>query len=163
MNDEGVVDYQNESPNKKLNIHSLVEAIVEQSNRQSSHDWEYLSLRIKLLCEFFGIPSKDDWPNELDLLINGCGKLPSVEILPLEGALEVPSGVIFESLDTVLGTYENEIHSIRAQIRKIQSEYVTLVLMAIVPEEKIQNQLRLSDLINAGLPVSDPGIDYELY
>ena len=163
MKNKQVINYSDESPSKELDVHSLVEVIMEYFNDESQYDSDYLDLRINLLRDHFGIPKSDEFPSVIDELLGGLMQFVSIVILPLDGAIEVPNGLIFEATDQVNSNNAENIKLIHELIFKIRSEYVKYLVLGSVLPTLQQKTLKLSQLISEGLPESAPDIDFYSY
>jgi len=160
-----VADYSNEDPTKVLNSYSLIEAIHEYFSPTIGHEWDYLNLRINLLRNVFELGRDSENPNAevIEQLLNGYGKLSSLQILPFEGALEVPNSIDTEAHRVIGKQYDKEIQQIRKNFWEIQNAYVTyLVIQGVAPHCRTKT-VTVGELIAAGLPSFDPGQDEEDY
>jgi hypothetical protein len=152
----------NESPDQILNSYSLAEAIIEFFNEDSQYDNDYLLLRINLLRSVFGLESGSDNENAriFDELLFGYGQLPTLRILPFDGALEIPSSIDSDAHMTIGKQFKNEIDLIKENFRKVQASYITHLVIHSIDIKNRNNTVRLAELINNGLPVT-PVIDTE--
>lgn len=154
-------DYENEKPTKVLDIHALIEAIHEYFDPTSNHDSDYLEKRILLLREIFnlGHNSENENAKVLDELLSGYAKLPSLRLLPFEGALEVPNTLDTEAHTEIYKQYEDKIDLIRSSAREVQRAYITYLITHAVEGRLRSKSVTLAELIEMGLPESDPGSD----
>jgi hypothetical protein len=159
----GSADYSNEDSNKLLSINSLIESIHEYFDPTYDHDLDYLKARIRLLCSFFEINegSEDVNPNSVAIsrLLKGYGELPSVRVLPFDGALEVPSGLDTSAHIEISNKLEEKISLIKSNIYEVQHAYLACLVTNSVPPHLREKTISLSTLIELGLPKSDPGSD----
>jgi hypothetical protein len=154
-------DYTNEELSKVLDIHSLIEAIHEYFDPTSDHDLDYLEKRISLLREAFNLGENSSNENSkvVTQLLTGFGQLPSLKVLPFEGALEVPNSLDTEAHLAINKQYGTSINQIRASIREIQRSYITYIIIHAVEGRLRSKKITLAQLISDGLPESDPGSD----
>ena len=154
-------DYANEELNKVLDIYSLIEAIHEYFHPTSDHDLDYLEKRILLLREAFNLGENSSNENSkvVTELLSGFGQLPSLRLLPFEGALEVPNTLDTEAHVEINKQYETRIDQIRASVQEIQRAYITYVIIHAVEARLRSKKITLAQLIAEGLPESDPGSD----
>lgn len=156
-------DYSNEDLSKLLSIDSLIESIHEYFDPTFDHDVNYLKARIRLLCSFFEISEgyEDVNPNSVAIgrLLNGYGELPTVRVLPFDGALEVPSGLDTSAHIEISNKLEEKISLIKRNSYEVQRAYlVSLVTNSVQPHLR-ERTIQLSDLVEMGLSKSDPGSD----
>jgi hypothetical protein len=157
-------DYSNELPNKVLDLNSLIEAIHEYFDPTYPHDSEYLRIRINLLRDFFGIGSDSINSNSqvIDTLLEGYGEIKSVQVLPFEGASEVPDSIDTEAHVHIAKQFKKELKQIRDNAYKIQRAYIAYVIQHSISSPKLKSKtITLSELISLGLPNADPGVDYD--
>ena len=160
------LDFRNEDLEKNLDIHSLAETICEYFFNSEYHDEEYLLSRIKVLRNFFGIGSEENSESSraVDALLSGYGKMPALQILPLDGALEVPSSLEGETHQEISRQYETEISNAVSTIRKIQKNYIITLITHAVPGRMRAKSISLKSAIVLGLPDREPEItDEDLY
>lgn len=153
--------YVNEEPTKTLGIHDLIEAIHEYFDPTSDHDSDYVKKRILLLRETFnlGKASRNENVKVIDELLSGIGELPSLRLLPFEGALEVPNTLDTEAHIVINKQYETRINQVRASVREVQRAYITYIIIHAVESRLRSKTTTLAQLIAEGLPESDPGSD----
>ena len=159
-------DYSNEPPSKVLDLNSLIEAIHEYFDPTYPHDSEYLRIRINLLRNFFGIGSDSINSNSqvIDRLLEGYGEIKSVQVLPFEGASEVPDSIDTEAHVHIAKKFEKELKQIRDKAYTIQRAYIIYLIQHSIGSPKLTSKtVTLSELISQGLPKADPGIDYDSY
>jgi hypothetical protein len=154
-------DYANEELNKVLDIHALIEAIHEYFDPTSDHDLDYLEKRIKLLREAFNLGENSSNENSkvVTELLTGFGQLPSLRLLPFDGALEVPNTLDSEAHVEINKQYGSRINQIRESVRDIQRAYITYVIIHAVDGRLRSKEITLGHLVAEGLPESDPGSD----
>ena len=154
-------DYTNEELSKVLNIHALIEAIHEYFDPTSDHDLDYLEKRILLLREAFNLGENSSNENSkvVTQLLSGFGQLPSLRVLPFEGALEVPNSLDTEAHVEINKQYGTKINQIRESVREIQRAYITYVILHSVEGRLRSKEITLGHLVAEGLPESDPGLD----
>lgn len=154
-------DYSAENPNKQLNIDSLIESIHEYFDPRSDHDNSYLLLRIKLLCEFFEIGESSANQNSevITRLLKGAGSLTPLNILPFDGAIEVPTGIDTSAHIEIHNKLADIISQTKANFYEIQHAYLVSVITNSVQPHLRENKIPLSELIELGLPEFDPGSD----
>ena len=154
-------DYTNEELSKVLNIHALIEAIHEYFDPTSDHDLDYLEKRILLLREAFNLGENSSNENSkvVTQLLSGFGQLPSLRVLPFEGALEVPNSLDTEAHVEINKQYGTKINQIRESVREIQRAYITYVILHSVEGRLRSKEITLGQLVAEGLPESDPGLD----
>ena len=156
-------DYSNEDPSKILNSNSLVEAIHELFDPSTSHDQDYLQMRISLLRDAFNLQknSTNVHSEVVERLLVGFGQIRPVALLPFEGAMEVPDSIDTEAHMEIERKFHVEVAQIRRNGYLIQRAYITyIILHAIEPRLQAKN-VALSELHAAGLPQSDPGEDMD--
>ena len=161
-----IADYSNEPSNKVLDLNSLIEVIHEFFDPTFPHDSEYLRIRINLLRNFFGIGSDSINSNSqvIDRLLEGYGEIKSVQVLPFEGASEVPDSIDTEAHVYIAKKFEKELKQIRDKAYAIQRAYITYLIEHSISSPKLTSKtVTLSELISQGLPKADPGIDYDSY
>jgi hypothetical protein len=154
-------DYANEELNKVLDIYALIEAIHEYFDPTSDHDLDYLEKRILLLREAFNLGENSSNENSkvVTELLSGFGQIPSLRLLPFDGALEVPKTLDSEAHVEVNKQYGTRINQIRLSVREIQRAYITYVIIHAVEARLRSKKISLEQLIAEGLPESDPGLD----
>jgi len=159
--DEPIADYSNEEPTKVLNSYSLIEAIHEDFDPTTRHDSDYLDMRIDLLREVFeiGPNSTNNHAKVITQLLSGYCQIKRVEILPFEGALEVPNSIDTEAHIEIEKQFEKELSDIRKKAYEIQRAYITYIVLHAIEARLRSKSVTLSDLIAAGLPQSDPRYD----
>lgn len=158
-------NYSNELPNKVLDLNSLIEAIHEYFDPTFGHDTEYLRIRISLLRDLFGIGSDSINPNShvIHRLIEGYGSITPVRVLPFEGASEVPDSIDTEAHLHIEKQFKKELKTLRDNAYEIQHAYITYVIQHSITPGLRSKTVTLAELISAGLPAYDPGIDYDSY
>jgi len=156
-----MADYANEDSHKILDIHALIEAIHEYFDPTSDHNSDYLDKRISLLRETFNLDGNSSNENYkvVDELLSGFGQLPSLKVLPFEGALEVPNTLDTEAHIEINKQYETRIDQIRVSVREVQRAYITYLIIHAVESRLRSKRVTLAELIAIGLPKSDPGSD----
>jgi hypothetical protein len=154
-------DYTNEELNKVLDIHALIEAIHEYFDPTSDHDLDYLEKRILLLREAFNLGENSSNENSkvVTELLTGFGQLPTLRLLPFDGALEVPNTLDSEAHVEINKQYGSRINQIRESVREIQRAYITYVIIHAVDGRLRSKEITLGQLVAEGLPESDPGSD----
>ena len=154
-------DYANEELNKVLDIHALIEAIHEYFDPTSDHDLDYLEKRILLLREAFNLGENSSNENSkvVTELLTGFGQLPTLRLLPFDGALEVPNTLDSEAHVEINKQYGSRINQIRESVREIQRAYITYVIIHAVDGRLRSKEITLGQLVAEGLPESDPGSD----
>ena len=159
--DTSVSDYSNEDPGKILNSHSLIDAIHEKFDPTTSHDPDYLQLRIALLRDTFDLNqnSNNEHIDAIDNLLAGYGRITPVTVLPFEGALEAPDNIETEAHKKIEEQFKGEIKEIRRNGRAIHREYITYIILHAIEPRLRSKTVTLSELQAAGLPLSDPGHD----
>jgi hypothetical protein len=155
------VDYTEESSNKVLTSDSLVEAIHEYFDPTTDHDPEYLMKRIELLRDFFEVGVGSENPNSrvIEDLLFGHGSLCALQVLPFDGAIEVPNGLETETHVEINLKFESSLEKLRLEFWQIQHEYLRSLVRKSIPESKRSTNTTLGKLIEDGLPASDPGSD----
>ena len=156
-----VADYSNEDSSKVLDIYALIEAIHEYSEPTSDHDTEYLNKRIFLLRGIFNIEqnSTNENANVIDQLLSGYGQLQPLQVLPFDGASEVPNTLDTEANTEVSKQFASSINQLRASVREIHRAYITYIIIHAVEGRLRSKTTTLAELIAKGLPESDPGSD----
>jgi hypothetical protein len=154
-------DYSNEDSKKLLSIDSLIESIHEYFDPTCDHDFDYLKSRIRLLCNFFEI--SEDYeevnPNSIAIsrLLEGYGELPSIRVLPFDGAFEVPNGLDTSTHIEISNKMAEKISLIKSSIYEVQHAYLAHLVTNSVQPHLREKTIPLSHLIELGLPKSDPG------
>jgi hypothetical protein len=156
-----VADYSNEDSSKILDVYALIEAIHEYFEPTSYHDTDYLDKRISLLRGIFNLEqnSPNENANVIDRLLSGYGRLEPLQVLPFDGASEVPDTLDTEAHTEVYKQFASRIDQIRASIREIHRAYITYIIIHAVEGRLRSKTTTLADLIAKGLPESDPGPD----
>ena len=146
---------------KVLDIYALVEAIHECFDPTSNHDSDYLAKRILLLREVFNLGQNSENENSkvVDELLTGYAKLPSLRLLPFDGALEVPDTLDTEAHAEIYKQYGTKIDLIRSSAREVQRAYIAYLITHAVEGRLRSKNVTLAELIEKGLPESDPGSD----
>ena len=158
-------DYSEEDPSKLLNIYSLIESIHEYFDPSCDHDESYLLTRIKLLRRFFeiGEGSANQNSEAITRLLNGAGSLRSINILPFDGAIEVPSGLDTSSHIEIHNKMGDLISQTKRNFYEIQHAYLVCLVTNSVQPHLREKTIPLSELIEDGLPEFDPGSGEEDY
>jgi hypothetical protein len=100
----------------------------------------------------------------IDRLLEGYGEIKSVQVLPFEGASEVPDSIDTEAHVYIAKKFEKELKQIRDKAYAIQRAYITYLIEHSISSPKLTSKtVTLSELISQGLPKADPGIDYDSY
>ncbi len=155
----GKVDYSNEESSKILDIHDLIEAIHEFFDPTSEHDSDYLEKRIFLLRQTFNLGENSSNENCMVIgqMLSGIGQLPSLRVLPFEGALELPDTLETKAHIEINNQYGSRIVQIRESVREIHRAYITHIVTHAVESGLLSRTTTLAQLIAEGLPESDPG------
>jgi hypothetical protein len=150
--------FVNENTDKLLDASSLVEAIHEYLVPTQNNDQEYLLERINLLRDFFEIGTDSENENAivLDNLLFGYGKINDVQVLPFDGALEIPDSVDSEAHLKISKQFEGKIQDIKSAIHQIHRAYISYIIMKSISSEMSNKQIPLHDLIKHGLPITMP-------
>lgn len=156
-----VADYSNEDSSKILDVYALIEAIHEYFEPTSDHDLDYLSKRISLLRSIFNLEqnSTNANANVIDRLLSGYGQLQPLQVLPFDGAIEVPKALDTEAHTKVYKQFASRIDEIRASVREIHRAYITYIIIHAVEVKHRHKTTTLEELIARGLPEFDPGTD----
>ena len=154
-------DYSNEETSKILDAYALIEAIHEYFDPTSDHDSDYLNKRITLLRETYNLGENSSNENYkvLDQLLSGYGQLRSLQLLPFEGALEVPNTLDTEAHTQIYKQFASEIDQIRKSVREVQRAYITYIVIHAIEGRLRSKTTTLAELIARGLPEFDPGSD----
>lgn len=158
---KGLADYTNEDSKKILDSYALIEAIHEFFDPTTDHDFDYLEKRISLLRETYNLGKNSSNENSkiIDELLSGMGQLPSLRILPFDGALEVPDTLDSEAHLEIYKQQASKIDEIQESFHKIQRAYITYIVIHAIEGRLRGKTVTLGELIAAGLPEFDPGSD----
>lgn len=155
------VDYTEEDMSKVLDLDSLIEAIHEYFAPTTEHDFEYLQKRIELLRATFNLatPANSEGAKVVERLLSGYGQLPSLQILPLESALEVPESIEIEVVDDINQRFEADLDQIKEIYRRVQREYLRCIITRVVEDNYRLKKIQLSEVVARGLPKYEPSND----
>lgn len=158
-----IADYSNEPLDKELDSESLVEAIHEYLEPKYSHNEEYLLLRINILRRFYNLTEVRNNENvrAIDALLNGYGKVQELQVLPFDGAMELPNTIDTQAHQVISNRFSEEIDHIRHKTYEIHRAYIRFIVIESIEPSLKDKKIKLEDLIRVGLPRRDPGEDVD--